>query len=238
MAQTYHLTLNIHRYDPNEDKSWIQEYKIEAGRIQRFTDLFRKINQDQDPSLAWNSSCEHGQCGSCAVIVNGKPLLSCELLVENAIEAFQTTTFDISPITAAPVVRDLIVDLERAYERVHEARPYLIKPAPPPPGGHEYIIQLGELGRYAEATRCLNCFCCATACITSQRTFIGPNAVMASVVRLMDPREEEKDARLDLIYGERGVYRCHTSQACSHVCPKEIDVAHFMALAKEGRLKA
>jgi len=32
------------------------------------------------------------------------------------------------------------------------------------------------------------------------------------------------------------VYRCHSSRACSFVCPKEIDVAHFIALAKEGRM--
>lgn len=237
MAQTYSLTLNIQRYDPNQKSSWTQEYKIEAGRVQRFTDLFRQINDEQDPTLAWNSSCEHGQCGSCAVVVNGMPLLSCELLVENAVRDFGTTTFTIGPITAVPVVRDLVADLEKGYERVHKARPYLIKPAEKDPGGNEYIVQSKQLDMYADATRCLNCFCCASACITSNRTFLGPNAVMAAVVRLMDPREEEKKEREKLVYSEEGIYRCHTSQACSHVCPKEIDVAHYMALAKEGRLK-
>ena len=32
-------------------------------------------------------------------------------------------------------------------------------------------------------------------------------------------------------------YRCHTSRACSFVCPKEIDVAHFIALAKAGHFQ-
>jgi succinate dehydrogenase / fumarate reductase iron-sulfur subunit len=61
--------------------------------------------------------------------------------------------------------------------------------------------------------------------------------MLASIVRLMDPREREKEERLKLIYSAEGVYRCHSSRACSFVCPKEIDVAHFIALAKEGRLK-
>ena len=238
MAQSYQLVLKIQRFDPTQKSSWVQEYKLEAGRIQRFTDLFRKINEEQDPSLAWSSSCEHGQCGSCSVVVNGMPVLACELLVENAVNDFGTTTFSIGPITIAPVVRDLVVDMALAYERVHQSRPYLIKPAPRDPGGHEYIVQLKQLDDYADATRCLNCFCCATACITSQKNFLGPNAVMASVVRVMDPRETAKEERLKLIFSEKGVYRCHTSQACSHVCPKEIDVAHYMALAKSGRLKA
>lgn len=234
MSQAYNLTLKIKRFDPNSNRSWTQDYVFEAGRIMRFTDLFRKINEELDPTLAWNSSCEHGQCGSCAVMVNGMPVLACELLVENAVDDFGTTTFEIGPITAVPVVRDLIADLEKGYDRVDQARPYIIRPATKMPDAHEHIVQLKQLDTYADATRCLNCFCCATACVTSSKTFLGPNAVMASVVRMMDPREEVKDERLKLIYSEKGVYRCHTSQACSHVCPKEIDVAHFMAVAKSG----
>jgi succinate dehydrogenase / fumarate reductase iron-sulfur subunit len=52
----------------------------------------------------------------------------------------------------------------------------------------------------------------------------------------MDPREQEKQLRLKILYSAQGVYRCHSSKACSFVCPKEIDVAHFIALAKEGRI--
>ena len=52
--------------------------------------------------------------------------------------------------------------------------------------------------------------------------------------REQDAREAEKEERLELLYSEEGIYRCHTSKACSHVCPKKIDVASFIALAKEG----
>jgi succinate dehydrogenase / fumarate reductase iron-sulfur subunit len=235
MKETYELTLRIQRYDPDSRKRWIQEYQLEAGRILRFTDLLRRINNELDPTLAWNSSCEHAQCGTCAVKVHGRPLLACELLVENAVARFGTRTFLIEPITAAPVVRDLTVDLEQAYARVERVKPYIISRAPNPQEGNEFQITPQTIERYVEATRCINCFCCATACIASPRSFLGPNAVMASVVRLMDPREQAREERLKLLYSENGVYRCHTSKACSHVCPKEIDVAHFVALGKEGR---
>ncbi len=237
MADNYSITLDIKRYDPDTKKSWFQSYQLEAGRILRFVDLFRKINNEQDPSLAWGSSCEHGQCGSCAVRVNGKPLLACELLVENAVKDFGTTKFRVEPIRVAPVVRDLVVDLEKAYEKVHKAKPYLIKRAPLPPKSSYYQLSPKEIERYEDATRCINCFCCADACISSHKNFIGPNAAMASIVRLMDPREEEKEERLKLLYSEEGIYRCHSSKACSFVCPKKIDVAHFIALAKEGAFR-
>jgi len=132
MSQEYDLTLKISRYDPDTRRSWVQNYSLKAGRILRFVDLLRKINDEQDPTLAWSSSCEHGQCGSCGMRVNGKPLLSCELLVYQAVKVFQTQTFNVQPLTVAPVIRDLVVDLEKAYDRVHSVKPYLIAPAPPP----------------------------------------------------------------------------------------------------------
>lgn len=235
MKETYQIILKIRRYDPDIDRSWVQDYELEAGRILRFTDLFRKINNELDPTLAWNSSCEHAQCGTCSVKINGRPLLACELLVENAVAQFGKTVFEVEPITVAPVLRDLVVDLDRAYERVHKVKPYIIDPAENPNKGNEYQVYPRELERYVDATRCINCFCCATVCISSHRNFLGPNAVMGSIVRLMDPREQAKKERLEILYSEEGIYRCHTSKACSFVCPKEIDVAHFIALAKEGR---
>ena len=237
MQKKFNITLKIKRYDPGSKRSWVQDYELEVGGILRFTDVFRKINNEIDPSLAWNSSCEHAQCGTCAVKINGKPLLACELLVENAFAYFGTMVFEVEPITIAPVVRDLIVDLEQAYERVEKAKPYIIDPVQNQNPGNEYHIDPRYLERYVEATRCINCFCCANACISSHKGFLGPNAVMASIVRLMDPREQAKDERLGLLYSEEGVYRCHTSMACSFVCPKEIDVAHFIALAKAGEFK-
>ena len=236
MQETYEIVLKIRRYDPESDRSWIQNYQLETGRILRFTDLFRKINTELDPTLAWNSSCEHGQCGTCSVKINGRPMLACELLVENAVEDFETTEFFIEPLTIAPVVRDLIVDFDKAYERVHKIKPYIIKPAENPDSGNEYKISPRHLERFVDATRCINCFCCATACISSHHNFLGPNALLAGIVRLMDPREEAIKERIALLYSEEGVYRCHTSKACSFVCPKEIDVAHFIALAKSGDL--
>jgi succinate dehydrogenase / fumarate reductase iron-sulfur subunit len=233
---SYKITLEIQRYDPEEKRSWVQVYHLEAGRILRFVDLFRKINDEQDPTLAWSSSCEHGQCGTCSVKVNGKPLLACELLVENAVQYFKTDTVTIEPLNVAPVVRDLVVDFTGAYERIDRVQPYIIRADSLPSEQDAYPIMPQSLEHYVNATRCINCFCCASACISSHHNFLGPNAMLASIVRVMDPREQEKDQRLKILYSDQGVYRCHSSRACSFVCPKEIDVAHFIALAKEGRI--
>jgi succinate dehydrogenase / fumarate reductase iron-sulfur subunit len=169
--------------------------------------------------------------------INGKPLLACELLVENAVALFGTTTFTIEPLTVAPIVRDLVIDTEKAYHRLDRVKPYIIQPKQQPGEGKEHVIDPKTLDRYVAATRCINCFCCTEACIASHKNFLGPNAMLATIVRLMDPREQEKKERLECIYSEEGVYRCHSSFACSFVCPKLIDVAHFIALAKARNLE-
>jgi len=233
-ATTYDLTLHIHRFDPDTKKPWFQTYEVQAGPIMRFVDVLRMINDEQDPGLTWNSSCEHGQCGTCSMRINNKPMLACDLLVENAVDYFETREFTIEPLSIAPVVRDLVIDSDVAYEKVNKVKPYIIKPSPLCGDGEEHQIDPEELDAYVDATRCINCFCCVSACISSHDTFLGPNALLASIVRVLDPREQEKDERLKLLYSEEGVYRCHTSRACSYVCPKDIDVAHFIARAKRG----
>ena len=96
MAQTYNIVLNISRYDPDSKKSWVQAYTLEAGEVLRLVDVLRMINENQDSTLTWPSSCEHGMCGSCAMRVNGKPVLACELLVGDAVEYFKTRIFSIN----------------------------------------------------------------------------------------------------------------------------------------------
>lgn len=234
MSTTQNLTLKILRKNPDSDQPQFQTYTVQAGPILRFVDLLRLINDEQDPTLTWNSSCEHGQCGTCSMKINGRPMLACDLLVENAIKLFKTTTFTLEPLEVAPVLRDLVIDTDVAYQRVDQIKPYIIDPLPPGEAGEEHQINPDQLEHYVDATRCINCFCCSSACISSHQTFLGPNAMLASIVRVLDPREQEKKKRLEMIYSDEGIYRCHSSQACSHVCPKEIDVAHFIALAKKG----
>ncbi len=123
------------------------------------------------------------------------------------------------------------------YERIDRVKPYIINPKPTEEGNQEHTIDPKSMEEYLEATRCINCFCCASACISSHTNFLGPNAMLATIVRVMDPRENERAQRLEVIYSNEGVNRCHSSRACSFVCPKEIDVAHFIAKAKEGRIK-
>lgn len=229
--ETYNLTLNIQRYAPDRG-AYMQTYTIEAGRILRIVDVFRKINMEQDPTLAWRSSCEHAQCGSCTIVMNREPVLSCKLLVETAVEHFQGTTFDISPIPLLPILRDLVIDFRILEEKIKASKPWLIQPAPLPAEGDEYRVTPEELEKYEEATRCINCFCCRSGCPTQNETMYGPNLIMQNFMRLLDPREGAKKERLHFLFHENGLPRCRTGRFCTLGCPKDIPVAEFLADAK------
>ena len=147
------------------------------------------------------------------------------------------TWFDHKSLDISPVDLALIIHIEKAYERLDAVKPYIIEPKPLNRNNKVHSISPKRLDQYINATRCINCFCCASACISSHRNFLGPNAMLAAIIRMMDPREMNKKDRKKVIYSEQGVYRCHTSRACSFICPKEIDVAHFIALAKAGHFQ-
>ncbi|MBN2381659.1 succinate dehydrogenase/fumarate reductase iron-sulfur subunit [bacterium] len=230
----YTLSLIIQRYAP-EKGAFRSVYEVTVSGIMRMTDVFRTINAEQDPTLAWRSSCEHAQCGSCTLVINREPVLSCKLLVEKAVEHFKTATLRISPLPGAPVLRDLVVDFRFFEQMIKDSHPWLINPAPLPADGDEYRLPPEELAKYEEATRCINCFTCRSGCPTQNQLSFGPNLIMQNYLRLLDPRESAKKERLAYLFDERGLPRCRTGRFCSIRCPKDIPVSEFLAEAKSYR---
>jgi succinate dehydrogenase / fumarate reductase iron-sulfur subunit len=49
----------------------------------------------------------------------------------------------------------------------------------------------------------------------------------------LDSRDEGAAEREGEIFSDHGVYRCHFAGACSHVCPKGVDPALAIQLAKK-----
>lgn len=68
-------------------------------------DVLQYIRENVDSSLAFRFSCRYyAKCGTCAAMVNGKPVLTCFEPARNGIL--------VKPLRSFPVVRDLVVDRE------------------------------------------------------------------------------------------------------------------------------
>ena len=101
------LTLRIFRYDPSdpESKPCFVEYKMEEPpRLNMFVALHR-IRENQAPDLQFDFVCRAGVCGSCGMMINGRPTLACRTLTAELPE-----TITLAPMPAFKLIGDLSVD--------------------------------------------------------------------------------------------------------------------------------
>lgn len=101
------MQINIKRMEPESKKTWIQTYEVDTSK-QSMTvmDVLEYIQNEIDHSLAFyrHSTCNHGICGRCTVVVNGRVRLACVELAD------QYETMDLEPVPNRKVVRDLVVE--------------------------------------------------------------------------------------------------------------------------------
>ena len=161
-------------------------------------------------------------CGSCGMMVNGEPVLTCKTFVRDLPEQVR-----IEPLENFPIERDLVVVLDDAMEKLSMAQPYIIRKDDPPPDTEEYTQSRSALQKFKQYTMCVNCMCCYAACpqYALDSSFIGP-AEMALAHRYnLDSRDQGKSDRLDILADYDGVWECSFVGACSEVCPKDVDPA-------------
>src|SRR5512137_1844021 len=109
------LTVKIQRFDPAKDKEpYFQTYTVKANDGARVLHVLHAIHDTIDPTLSYRYSCASGQCGSCAVRVNGEPVLAC---ME---EAKDNST--IEPLNL-DVKKDLVTDLVPRLEQIASLAP-------------------------------------------------------------------------------------------------------------------
>ncbi len=72
------ITVRVYRYDPDVDpEPHFERYTVNVHEGARVLHVLHAIHDQFDPTLAYRYSCASGQCGSCAVRVNGEPVLAC-----------------------------------------------------------------------------------------------------------------------------------------------------------------
>ncbi|MFB0568940.1 MAG: fumarate reductase (CoM/CoB) subunit TfrB [Nitrososphaeria archaeon] len=214
MSQT--VEVSVSRYDPDkDDKPRYQKYEVPFTRGMVVLDALHHIYENEDSSLAYRWNCRTGQCGSCSVMVNGKPRPACRTPIEPG------QSYHLEPLPRFPVIRDLVVDIDRGVSRLQKIRPYVnrVKPAPRPETIHRQ-----EADKVAELRKCIECWSCVAACpaiVDAWQEFIGPLGVRKLASLELDPRDVEDRARIAFM---SGIYDCTTCGACKESCIKDIDV--------------
>lgn len=227
------ITFRIRRFDPNVDSEPRYEtYRINVKPGWTVNDGLHYIREHVDNTLSWRYSCRMGVCGSCAMMINGKPMLACN----NQILNITDTEIVLAPLVNFDIIKDLVPDLQPMFEKHQSLRPYLHREdeeSRERPDG-EYSQTPEELLEYLQFTYCIRCGACMAACPTlaSDMGYLGPMPLAQAYRWNADKRDEGFDERKDVAGGTTGVARCHYAGECSSVCPKGVDPARAIQLLK------
>lgn len=207
--------LKILRFDKTKDEtSSFEEYEVPYAEGMTILDGLRYIQAEIDPSLSFRWECSKGTCGTCAVMLDGKPVIACSK------HLIPDETASVTPLTNFPVDKDLTVDLTVALERLQLTQPFLVR-------GEQNIQSKAE----ADATRllrsCMECWICVSVCPLvndKQPAAIADPAGMVSLARYhLDVRDNLDRPEIAHELGI-GLYNCEECQICVDVCPKGINI--------------
>jgi fumarate reductase iron-sulfur subunit len=162
-------TFVITRFDPDKDEvPKTQEYEIPVQPDWKILDAINFIKDEVDPTLSHRWSCRMAVCGSCGMMVNGEPKLTCK----DAVSSYGDTV-TIEPLANFPVVRDLVVELEGFMEKFKSVKPWVIRAkeqagnkasTPPKSEKGTYVQSPAELAEFKQFSMCINCMLCYAAC--------------------------------------------------------------------------
>jgi len=222
------VNLRILRYNPETDKKHHYEnYTVEAELTDQVLDLLNKVKWDQDGTLAYRRSCAHGVCGSDAIRINGVNRLACKVLVRDV-----GTKITVEPILGMPVIKDLIVDMEKFFDHYRSVMPYFINDEPPPV--QERLQSQEQRSRFDDTTKCILCAACTTSCPSfwASGEYVGPAAIVQAHRFIFDSRDQGAEQRLQVLNDRMGIWRCHDIYNCTDACPREIEVTKALGEVK------
>ena len=172
-------------------------------------ELLNTIKTEQDSTLAYSSGCRSSVCGSCAMRVNDKEVLACSYKVQDGDR--------VEPLKNMLVLRDLVVDMERALETNIRAKTWL--------QSYNSEAQLDHEDEQINALQsdCILCASCYSACpvYAVNPEFLGPFALTGVWKYVSDKREAESKEKIDTIQ-TNGVWDCTLCNECTVVCPQGI----------------
>ncbi len=215
-------TFRVLRYDAKtpEAKPSFSSYRVRVIPGLTVLTVLNRIRDEIDGTLAFRSSCRAATCGSCAMIINGKPGLACRTQI--AVASAGKLELVLEPLPNFRIVKDLVVDMAPFWEAYERIKPFMIRKSADP--DKEIFQSEEDRQRIDQFVNCVLCACCYGACEALRREpdYLGP-AALAKLQRFMlDSRDERPDAFLRSVDSQTGVWGCDTLFRCIDACPKEV----------------
>jgi len=218
------IVIEVMRYRPEQESEPVWErFTVPYTDDMSVLQGLQAIKDDQDGSLSFRWSCRMAICGSCGMMINGKPMLSCQTFLRD----FAPGPIRVEALAHLPIERDLVVSVEPFVKKLESVKPYIIPKEPRTLEQGEYLQSPEELERIEQYSSCINCMLCYAACpqFGIDPEFTGPG-VLALLHRYnADSRDGGQAERMEVLNAQDGVWSCTAVGYCSEVCPKGVDPA-------------
>ena len=225
------ISLEVFRYRPEqEDEPTFQTYEVPYREDWVVLDALNYIKDKIDGTLTYRWSCRMGVCGSCGMMVNGEPKLTCAAFLRD----YHPATVRVEPLSYFPVIRDLVINMEGLLDKLTEVKAWLVPKEEKPVSEGEHLQTPAELAKYKDFSMCINCMLCYSACpvFGHHEEFLGPAVIALAQRYNLDSRDGGADERAEAIFSHEGIWECTFVGDCSRVCPKNVDPAGAIQQAK------
>ncbi|HYN79744.1 MAG TPA: 2Fe-2S iron-sulfur cluster-binding protein, partial [Lamprocystis sp. (in: g-proteobacteria)] len=133
------------RFDPETDaRPRLQTYRVPFSDDMSVLQGLQYIKDQLDGSLTFRWSCRMAVCGSCGMMINGVPQLSCHIFLRD----YFPRRVRVEPLTHFPIIRDLAIDQTSFLNRLESVKPYLIPRQERPLAAGPYRQTPLEMDRY------------------------------------------------------------------------------------------
>ena len=222
--------VNVYRWSGDENTPpQIDRFEIDVKKAGTMVlDILNQIKAELDPSLTFRKSCREGVCGSCAMNIDGVNTLACQKNIEEC-----SDVINIYPLPHMKVIKDLVVDLKKAFEQFKSIKPWLSKKTPN--NKKENYQSIEDRDKLDGMWECVMCFSCSTSCPSywwNEDKYLGPAVLLQANRWIQDSRDEEKKERLNELDDSFKLYRCHSIMNCTNSCPKGLNPAKAIAEIK------
>jgi len=225
------IKITVTRYNPEKSSErYTQSYTIPYKEDMVVLDALNYIKNHVDGTLTHRWSCRMGVCGSCGMMINGDPKLSCATFLRD----YYPGEVQVDALAHFPVIRDLVIDMSDFMDKLVEIKPWIIRSEEKPLEEGEYLQSPDELNLYRQFSMCINCMICYSACPVygHDQSFLGPAAIALAHRYNMDSRDEGQDQRAEIIGSHEGIWGCTFVGECTRVCPKHVDPAAAIQRSK------
>lgn len=172
-------------------------------------EVLNDIKQTKDNSLAFSSGCRSSVCGSCSMRVNEVEVLACSYKIQDGDR--------VEPLKNMEVVRDLVVDMDKAYSFNKTAKAWLSKVA------LSNTLDASDAKINELQSDCILCSSCYSACpvYAVNSEFLGPFVLTRVWKYASDKREDDVQAKMSDVQ-PNGIWDCTLCDNCTVVCPQNI----------------